>query len=88
MNSRQGNVKKLKGILPKTKQNELNAVTFTQVVKGYREVVNKCRLNQQDAFWAILLSEKEEAIEFLGEEEAKRTMLGMVEEAFRTHVKI
>ncbi len=88
MNSRQGNVKKLKGILPKTKQNELNAVTFTQVVKGYREVVNKCRLNQQDAFWAILLSEKEEAIQFLGEEEAKRTMLGMVEEAFRTHVKI
>ncbi len=88
MNSRQGNVKKLKGILPKTKQNDLNAVTFTQVVKGYREVVNKCRLNQQDAFWAILLSEKEEAIEFLGEEEAKRTMLGMVEEAFRTHVKV
>lgn len=72
----------------KLKQNELNAVTFTQVVQGYRQVVNKCRLNQQDAFWAILLSEKEEAIEFLGEKEAKRTMIGMVEEAFKTHVKI
>ena len=72
----------------KLKQYELNAVTFTQVVQGYRQVVNKCRLNQQDAFWAILLSEKEDAVEFLGEEEAKRTMIGMVEEAFNTHVKI
>ena len=72
----------------KLKQNELNAVNFTQVVQGYRQVVNKCRLNQQDAFWAILLSEKEDAVEFLGEEEAKRTMIGMVEEAFNTHVKI
>jgi len=81
MNSKQRSIRKLE-------QNDLNAVTFTQVVKGYREVVNKCRLNQQDAFWAILLSEKEEAIEFLGEKEAKRTMIGMVEEAFKTHVKI
>jgi len=69
-------------------QNDLNAVTYTNLVQGYRQIVNNCRLNQQDAFWAILLSEKEEAIQFLGEEEAKRTMLGMVEEAFRTHVKI
>ena len=81
MNSKHGSIRKLE-------QNDLNAVTFTQAVKGYREVVNKCRLNQQDAFWAILLSEKEEAIEFLGEKEAKRTMIGMVEEAFKTHVKI
>ncbi len=81
MNSKQRSIRKLE-------QNDLNAVTFTQVVKGYRQVVNKCRLNQQDAFWAILLSEKEEAIQFLGEKEAKRTMIDMVEEAFRTHVKI
>ena len=67
-----------------TEQNQLDATTFTQLVNGYRNTVNKCRLNQQDAFWGILLSEVEQAISFLGAEEAERTMQGMVEEAFKT----
>ena len=46
-------------------------------------LVNKCRLNQQDAFWGILLSESEEATSFLGADEAKRTMNSMVDEAFK-----
>ena len=61
---------------------ELDAITFTELINGYRTLVNKCRLNQQDAFWGILLSESEEATSFLGADEAKRTMNGMVDEAF------
>tara|TARA_Y100001951_G_scaffold1535_1_gene1049 strand:- start:2526 stop:2786 length:261 start_codon:yes stop_codon:yes gene_type:complete len=62
---------------------ELDAITFTELINGYRTLVNKCRLNQQDAFWGILLSESEEATSFLGVDEAKRTMNGMVDEAFK-----
>ena len=61
----------------------MDAITFTELINGYRALVNKCRLNQQDAFWGILLSESEEATSFLGADEAKRTMDGMVEEAFK-----
>ena len=63
--------------------NEIDAITFSQLIKGYRALVNKCRLNQQDAFWGILLSESEEATSFLGADEAKRTMNRMVDEAFK-----
>ena len=62
---------------------ELDAITFTELINGYRALVNKCRLNQQDAFWGILLSESEEATSFLGADEAKRTMNSMVDEAFK-----
>ena len=62
---------------------ELDAITFTELINGYCALVNKCRLNQQDAFWGILLSESEEATSFLGADEAKRTMNGMVDEAFK-----
>jgi hypothetical protein len=63
--------------------NEIDAITFSQLIKGYRALVNKCRLNQQDAFWGILLSESEEATSFLGADEAKRTIDSMVNEAFK-----
>ena len=62
---------------------KIDAISFTELVNGYRTLVNKCRLNQQDAFWGILLSESEEATSFLGADEAKRTMNGMVDEAFK-----
>jgi len=62
---------------------KIDAISFTELINGYRTLVNKCRLNQQDAFWGILLSESEEATSFLGADEAKRTMNGMVDEAFK-----
>ena len=65
------------------KQKELTPEKLDSLVNGYRDVVNKCRLNQQDAFWGILLSESEEATSFLGADEAKRTMNRMVDEAFK-----
>jgi hypothetical protein len=65
------------------KQKELTSEKLDSLVKGYRDVVNKCRLNQQDAFWGILLSESEEATSFLGADEAKRTINSMVDEAFK-----
>ena len=67
----------------RSEQTELDAITFTELTNGYRALVNKCRLNQQDAFWGILLSESEEATSFLGADEAKRTMNSMVDEAFK-----
>jgi len=78
---RETNKRQIKKVL--AEQNELDATTFTQLINGYRNTVNKCRLNQQDAFWGILLSEVEDATSFLGVEEAERTILGMVEEAFK-----
>jgi len=62
---------------------QIDAITFTELINGYRALVNKCRLNQQDAFWGILLSESEEATSFLGADEAKRTMNCMIDEAFK-----
>jgi|TARA_R110000824_G_C14864968_1_gene641646 hypothetical protein len=67
----------------RSEQTELDAITFAELTNGYRALVNKCRLNQQDAFWGILLSESEEATSFLGADEAKRTMNSMVDEAFK-----
>lgn len=67
----------------RSEQTELDAITFTELTNGYRALVNECRLNQQDAFWGILLSESEEATSFLGADEAKRTMNSMVDEAFK-----
>jgi len=67
----------------KMEPKKIDAISFTELINGYRTLVNKCRLNQQDAFWAILLSESEEATSFLGAEEAKRTMNGMIDEAFK-----
>ena len=69
----------------RSEQTELDAITFTELTNGYRALVNECRLNQQDAFWGILLSESEEATSFLGADEAKRTMNSMVDEAFKLH---
>ena len=81
MKKRHINNRQIKKVL--AEQNELDANTFTQLITGYRNTVNKCRLNQQDAFWGILLSEGEEATSFLGVEEAERTIDGMVEEGFK-----
>ena len=81
MKKRHINNRQIKKVL--AEQNELDANTFTQLITGYRNTVNKCRLNQQDAFWGILLSEVEEATSFLGVEEAERTIHGMDEEAFK-----
>lgn len=67
----------------KMEPKKIDAISFTELINGYRTLVNKCRLNQQDAFWGILLSESEEATSFLGADEAKRTMNGMVDEAFK-----
>ena len=67
----------------KTEPKKIDAISFTELINGYRTLVNKCRLNQQDAFWGILLSESEEATSFLGADEAKRTMNSMVDEAFK-----
>ena len=47
----------------------IDAISFTELITGYRTLVNKCRLNQQDAFWAILVSESQEATSFLGADE-------------------
>ena len=67
----------------KMEPKKIDAISFTELINGYRTLVNKCRLNQQDAFWGILLSESEEATSFLGADEAKRTMNRMVDEAFK-----
>ena len=67
----------------KMEPKKIDAISFTELINGYRTLVNKCRLNQQDAFWGILLSESEEAASFLGADEAKRTMNGMIDEAFK-----
>jgi len=64
-------------------QEKLNATNMADLINQYRGVVNKVGLNQQDAFWGILLSETQEAIVFLGEAEAKQTIHGMVDEAFK-----
>jgi len=76
------NKRQIKKVL-QSDQGELDAIAFTELISGYRTLVNKCRLNQQDAFWGILLSESEEATSFLGANEAKRTMNSMVDEAFK-----
>jgi hypothetical protein len=67
----------------KMEPKKIDAISFTELINGYRTLVNKCRLNQQDAFWGILLSESEEAASFLGADEAKRTMNSMIDEAFK-----
>jgi hypothetical protein len=64
-------------------QEELNATNMADLINRYRRVVNEVGLNQQDAFWGILLSETQEAVGFLGEAEARRTILRMVDEAFK-----
>ena len=76
------NKRQIKKVL-QSERTELDAITFTELIHGYRTLVNKCRLNQQDAFWGILLSESEEATSFLGVDEAKRTINKMVDEAFK-----
>ena len=76
------NKRQIKKVL-QSEQGKLDAITFTELINGYRTLVNKCRLNQQDAFWGILLSESEEATSFLGADEAQRTMNSMVDEAFK-----
>jgi len=64
-------------------QEKLNATNMADLINQYRRVVNEVGLNQQDAFWGILLSEAQEAVGFLGETEAKRTIHRMVDEAFK-----
>ena len=76
------NKQQIKKVL-QSERGELDATTFTELINGYRTLVNKCRLNQQDAFWGILLSESEEATSFLGADEAKRTINSMIDEAFK-----
>ena len=78
------NKKQIKKVLKsKLEPEQLHAVSFSKLINGYRTLVNECSLNQQDAFWGIVLSEAEEATSFLGAEEAERTMKSMIEEAFK-----
>jgi hypothetical protein len=72
-----------KALRSKMEPEQLNAISFSKLINGYRTLVNKCSLNQQDAFWGIVLSEAEEATSFLGADEAERTMKAMIDEAFK-----
>ena len=66
--------------------NELDAETYKQFRNGYVELVNRCRLNQQVAYWAVLLPETADAIRYLGISEARNTLHKMVDKAIEANM--
>ena len=61
--------------------NELDSETYLQFRNGYVELVNRCNLNQQVAYWAVLLIEIGDVIRYLGISEARNTLHKMVDKA-------
>ena len=66
--------------------NELDSETYKQFRNGYVELVNRCKLNQQVAYWAVLLIEIGDVIRYLGISEARNTLHKMVDKAIEANM--